>query len=315
MKIILLGYNGLIGRCVLDTLFKYFKKKNFELICISRNIDYQPIKYKNIKYLKWNFINFTKSELFFFGKKNIIINCVGKNNINSSDIEKINLMFIKKLIKFLQVNKLSGRLIHLSSVSVYGSQKNFVDQIKNISENSFTKGYDLYSKSKLKSDLFIKSKLRNKHQRLTYTILRISNVYSKMKNSNSFRLIKFLLNKGIWFKYSNHTNYHFINAKDVALSVVLCILKLKKTENKTYIVSDEVNQLLLHKTYAKKKKFKLFIIPLPKRVLKIIIKYLPLPKKILNLFLIISSQIIYNNYEIKKDLNFNYRYSLKNKIQ
>jgi len=262
----------------------------------------------------WNFSNFTKSELFFFGKKNIIINCVGKNNVDSVNLEKINLIFVKKLINFMQANNISGRLIHLSSVSVYGSQKNFVNQIKDISEDSKTKGDDFYSKSKLKADLLIKKKLRNKTQQLSYTILRISNVISELNISNSFRLIKFLLNKGIWLKYSNNTNYHFINAKDVALSVILCILNLKKSENKIYIVTDDVNQFLLHRIYAKKFKLKLFIIPLSLKLLNTIIKYLPLPKKVFNFFLIITSQVFYNNSKIKKDLGFNFKHSLQDKI-
>ena len=315
MKIILLGCNGFIGSYVLDTLLKYFKKKqNFELICVGRSDNFQHLKYKNIKYVKWDFVKFTKSKLFFFGKKNIIINCVGKNNINAINLEKINLIFIEKLIKFMQEKKVSGRLIHLSSVSVYSSQKKYINQIKNISEVSSTNGDDFYSKSKLKADILIENKLRNKNHRLSYTILRISNVFSDLKISNSFRFIKFLLNKGIWLKYSNNTNYHFINAKDVALSVILCILNLKKSENETYIVSDDVNQLLLHKIYAKKFKFKLFIIPLPLRLLNIIIKYFPLPKKVFNFFLIITSQVFYNNSKIKKDLNFISRHSLKGKI-
>jgi len=61
-------------------------------------------------------------------------------------------------------------------------------------------------------------------------------------------------------------------------------------------------------------KVKLLIIPISLEILKLIIRYIPLPKKIFNFFLTISSQITYNNYKIKKELNFCPGYSLRNKF-
>ena len=242
MNIILLGYNGLIGRSILNELFKYYKKKsNFKLTCVGRNIEYKPYKFKKIEYIKWNFLKFQRSKLQFFRKKNIIINCIGKNHGDIDNLEKVNSIFIEKLVKYIKNNKISAHLIHLSSVSVYGSQKKYINQIKNISENTVTRADDLYSKSKLKADFSIERELINKHKNFSFTILRISNVVSELKVSNSFRLIKLLLNKGIWFRYSNNTNYHFINVKDVALSVLLCVKKHKKSKNKIYIVSDDLS--------------------------------------------------------------------------
>ena len=83
MTIILLGYRGLIGSYVLEELAEQLKRGyNLDIICVGRNISIQPIKNKKIKYVKWNFVEFTKSKLFFLKKKNIIINYVGKNKGN-----------------------------------------------------------------------------------------------------------------------------------------------------------------------------------------------------------------------------------------
>ena len=81
MKVVLLGYNGLIGGHILRELAGQFKKNNkFNLICVGRNIRNQPFKNKKKKYIKWNFLYFSKSKLFF-RKESIIINCVGKNSV------------------------------------------------------------------------------------------------------------------------------------------------------------------------------------------------------------------------------------------
>ena len=315
MKVILLGYSGFIGSYILKELAKHLKKNvKLNLICVGRNTISQPFQNKKIKYIKWDFVNFTKSKLFFLKKENIIINCVGKNYSNKKNLEKMNLIFIKKLTNYIKNNKILVRLIQLSSVSVYGAEKKYVTKIKTITENSKTNPDNLYSKSKLEAELCIQniSKINKKH--FSFTILRIANVFSELKNPNSFRLINFLLNKCVWFKCSAKTKYHYIHAKDIASAALLCILHLKKSRNKIYNVSDDINQLQLHKIYAMKHKVKLLIIPISLGILKLIIRYIPLPKMVFNFFLTISSQITYNNYKIKKELNFRSRYSLINKF-
>ena len=120
MNVILLGYNGLIGSHILESLEKKLTKSyDFKIICVGRNIKNKPFKNRKIRFVKWNFINFSKSKLSFLKKKNVIINCIGKNYSNSKNLKEINLIFIQKLVDYLQANKISAHLIHLSSVSVY----------------------------------------------------------------------------------------------------------------------------------------------------------------------------------------------------
>lgn len=315
MTIILLGYKGLIGSYVLEELAKQLKKgHNLNIICVGRDVRNQPIKNKKIKYVRWNFVNFTKSRLFFLKKKNIIINCIGKNQGNIEDLKKTNLILIQKLCKYILATNMYVRLIHLGSVSVYGAEKKYLNRIKNITENTPVNPDDSYSTSKLEADLCIQRNSKLNKKKFSYTILRIANVFTDSKNSNSFKLIKNLLNKGIWFKCSKYTNYHFIHAKDVAQVVFLAIKNLKKTANNIYIVSDEDNQFNLHKVFTNFYKRKLFLIPISLKLIHLITKFLKLPKLILNFFLVISSQTNYDNYKIKKDLNFRPKHSLRKKI-
>ena len=315
MRIIILGYSGLIGSHILEVLVNNLKKNhNFDLICVGRNIINQPFKNKKIKYVSWNFLELNKFKLHFSNKENIIINCVGKNFNNSEDLQKTNVLFVKKLISYIKYNKVSVRFIHLGSVSVYGAEKQNINKIVNITENSQTNPDDLYSKSKLESEVIIRNFSKKNRTNFSFTILRIANVFSDSKNSNSFRLIKFLLKKGIWFNCSNRTNYHFIHAKDIALAVHKCILYLKKSKNKIYIISEDINQLQLHKNYSKRNFLKLIKIPISLKLLNFIISYISLPKKILNFILTISSQVNYDNNKMKKELNFTSSHSLRRKF-
>lgn len=314
MNIILLGYNGLIGSYILENLFQKIKNQhNLKVICVGRKIKNKPFKNKKIKYIEWDFINFSKID-FFFEKKNIIINCVGKNYNDLKNLREINSEFVQKLINFIKKNKIVAHLIHLSSVSVYNVENKNLGKIKNITENSATKSSDFYSRSKLEADNIIQKSLKKNNNEFSYTILRISNVFSYSKNSNAFTLIRFLLNKGIWFKCSNNTRYHFIHAKDVARAVLLCIFSFKNSKNKIYIVSDDNNQFQLHKNYVNNKNIKLLTIPISLKFLNMIKNYFFLPKKILNFILTISSEINYDNSRLKKELNFTTKYSLRDKI-
>lgn len=314
MNIILLGYNGVLGNCILESLYhQLVKSYNFKIICIGRNIRNKPFKNRKIRYEKWNFLNFSNLKLSFFKKKNVIINCVGKNYGNSKNLKEINIVFIQKLVDYFQDNKILAHLIHLSSVSVYDVEKKSLCKVRNIKENSKIKFTNLYSKSKLEADTIIQNTQKN-NNKFSYTILRIANVFSNSKNSSQFCFIRFLLKKGIWFKCSNNSRYHFIHAKDVASAVSLCVFNSKISRNKIYIVSDDNNQLQLHKIYAKNYNRNLLKISISSRLLKFITKYFFLPKKIQNLFLTISSEINYENSKIKKELNFKTTNSLRENI-
>ena len=107
MNIILLGYNGFLGSYILENLHqKLAESYNFKIICIGRNIRNKPFINKKIRYEKWNFVNFSNLKLSFFKKKNILINCIGKNYSNSKNLKEINLIFIQKIVNYLNDNRI-----------------------------------------------------------------------------------------------------------------------------------------------------------------------------------------------------------------
>lgn len=313
MNIILLGYNGSIGTEILQ---KLIKNTFFSLVCVGREINYKPYINSKIKYVHWDFSDFSNSKLYFLSQADIIINCVGKilNNNNNHDVKKINFFFVKSLIKYISKSKKTIRLLHLSSVSVYGANSNYLFKNVIINESFQDKPSDLYSKTKAKADSLIIKMSKKYNTCFTYTILRITNVVTSKKDSNLFSLVRFFIKYGIWFKYSFKTKYNFVHAKDVASAVLLTLLNLNISKNKIYLVSDDENQYEIHSHYSKVFKRSLLIIFIPPIIVKFICLYFPLPKKLVNFFFMISSEITYSNNKIKKSLGFRPAHSLKKKL-
>jgi len=312
MKIVILGYSGSIGTSLLKYLLKY---NSFDLVCVGRDVKKYNINSVKLKYIKWDFNSFTKSSLHFLEDANIIVNCIGKTSNSADDIDKINLFFVKKIIRYLDNLNIKIRFIHLSSVSVYGSYVNALGWKRDFKENAKLKFYDNYSKTKSKSELFIKNQIKKKENRnLSYTILRISNVFGN-KKSNLYKYILLSLKYNFWIKSSNDVLFNFINEKDVAQAIYLVILNPDISRNKTYNVTDDCKQIDFYKGHQKMLKKKIIQIQLPIYIIKFLVYLLPLPKKILNFFFTISSKVTYNNNRITKDLNFKPKYSFIKKIK
>jgi nucleoside-diphosphate-sugar epimerase len=310
MNVVLLGFNGQIGNAI---LYKLKKLKKIKIICVGRN-NVPKFSDTNIKYIKWDFVSFKTGKLKFLNNANIIINCVGKNYNTSNKLQYINVLFVESLLKYISIKKLNLRLIHLSSVSVYGVNYKYLFKNIYINESFLEAPNDLYSTTKLKADNLIKKTNLYNQNNFSYTILRVSNVIGLDKDSNLFRLVFFLLKRGIWIKCTNKTLYNFIHVDDVARAVILVINNLKVSRNKIYITSNDENQKKVYEIFAYNNKIKLITIPISLQLIKFICNYFIMPKKIVNFFLTVSSQISYSNSKLKKELYFKPKYYLKNKI-
>ena len=305
MRIIIFGYTGLLGEGILN----YLKKNtSHDIICVGRNNKPTFNKNSKIKYFKWDFATFTNSNLLFLKKADVIINCVGKINNSKKELQYINVTFLKNLLRHISQYKLKIRLIHLSSVSVYGKLQDYLGQSKTIYENSNIKAKSLYSKSKLNGDLLIQNSIKKqKNKNFTYTILRISNAFGKTNNSNLYKFVLLLLKLRICIQSSAKVMYNFVNTDDVAQAVKLVISRLHVSKNKIYIVSDDYRQNLIYEKIYKKNFIKLIF---PIGLIKFLIFFIPMPNKLFQFFLNISSKVSYSNKKINRELKFKPRYSL-----
>ena len=302
MKIIILGYTGSIGKSILRILAK---NTSLNLICVGRTNNKILKKNKRIKYHKWDFRSFDNSTMSFLRQANIVINCTGKNDNNSKNLEYINALFIKKLIEHINIQQYRIRMIHLSSISVYGQNLNFNEKYKIYDEKKKLIPNNVYSKTKIKAEIFVKCKSsRNINNYYSYTILRIANVYGTNKKANLFRFIAISFKLGFWINCSEDIIFNFIHVKDVAQAVDRVISKFTISKNKIYNVTNDFTQKKIYGEYNRLFKKKLIDIKVSYKILKFIYSYIPLPKKLLNLFLLISSKISYSNYKIQMELNF-----------
>ncbi|WP_440677268.1 NAD-dependent epimerase/dehydratase family protein [Candidatus Pelagibacter sp. HIMB1587] len=313
MVIVVLGYTGSIGGSILDDLIK---SSSFKIICVGRKTKNKPYLNPNIKYHNWDFNSFKSLDLLFLKKADVIINCVGKMNNSLKDLENTNFIFIQKLLKYISVNKLKVRLIHLGSVAVYGGEENYFGRSKIISENSKVIPNDLYSNSKFKGDLIIQNAVKkNLDKKFSYTILRITNVFGNTKKSNLYKYLLFSLHYGIWIRSFENVFFNFINVKDVSQAVLLTIFNLKVSRNKIYIVSDDCKQNQIYQKYQNFFNKKIIQTQLSINVIRFFINYFPIPKKLRNLLFLISNRVSYSNKKIKNEINFKPKFSLRKKIK
>ena len=171
-------------------------------------------------------------------------------------------------------------------------------------------------KKKIEGDSLIKNNIKkNLNKNFSFTILRISNVFGGKKKSNLYSFVMYSLKFGFWVKCFDDIFYNFVNVKDVSEAIILIIAKLKVSKNKTYIVSDDCKQYQLHKDYQNLYKKKIIKIQVPIHFIKFLISFFPLPKKLINFILMISSRVSFSNKKIKKELNFNPKFSILKKVK
>ena len=62
MKIIILGYTGLVGNGILEYLAQ---RTSYDLVCVGETLLTNQLSSMKIRYFKWDFVSFEKLNLFF----------------------------------------------------------------------------------------------------------------------------------------------------------------------------------------------------------------------------------------------------------
>jgi nucleoside-diphosphate-sugar epimerase len=168
-SILIIGAGGLLG----NSLVRSFKKKIQVVGALSRNtLDFKDsrVKVHNVDVLKLNLLeNVIK-------KYDVIINCIGQISNPISSCLLSNTIGINNIVS--SVKKYDKRLIHISSVSVYGSSL-YVDEESDLNPET------PYGCSKYFAEFSIKSNLDN------YAILRVSNLFGSNQKKG---IINYLAN-------------------------------------------------------------------------------------------------------------------------
>ena len=155
-KVLIIGASGLLGQ----SLVEYFISNNFQVGALSRYCDSEDDRFYNhaVDVLDYESLEFVVEQYDF------IINCIGQITNPIHECVSLNTKGIKNIIDAVKKN--GNYLIHLSTVSVYGSSLV-------VTEESALDPESVYGSLKYFSEYQISQNLTN------YVILRISNLYGK----------------------------------------------------------------------------------------------------------------------------------------
>ncbi len=168
MNILLIGSSGYLG----SELFYFFKNKNNKIIRVSS---------KNGSDYNYNKIHQLKS----FKNFDIVFVLSGLDESKSLNLKKaitVKKQILESLLKLSSSVKLK-KVFYLSSVKVYSDKL-----IGQISENNKIFSNSIYSKAHLYAENYLIDNYKN----INFTILRLSNVYGSLINSNKGN--KYILN-------------------------------------------------------------------------------------------------------------------------
>ena len=164
-NILILGSEGFLG----SVLLPYLKKSNYKITGVDKCFFGKYNKnLKNVRIIKSDYAKLNKK---FFGQFDFIIDLVNISNDPASELNKkftrkINYENKVKLYQKIKNLKNIKRYIYMSSCSVYGNNKNIIN------EKSPPRPISLYSKLCLKYEEYLK-----KNKKISFTILRLGTLY------------------------------------------------------------------------------------------------------------------------------------------
>ena len=164
-NILILGSEGFLG----SVLLPYLNKSNFKITGVDKCFfgKYNN-NLKNVRIIKSDYAKLNKK---FFEQFDFIIDLVNISNDPASELnkkftKKINYQNKVKLYQKIKNLKNIKRYIYMSSCSVYGNNKNIIN------EKSPPRPISLYSKLCLKYEEYLK-----KNKKISFTILRLGTLY------------------------------------------------------------------------------------------------------------------------------------------
>lgn len=239
-RILVLGGTGFLGSHIVS---KLSQEGFLNVFSAARNID--PRFYDQVNNIKLDILNY-QDVLDKIQSYSILINCVGQisNPINNCFV--VNTLGLSNLTKAALYNNV--KVIHLSTVSVYGTSKK-------VTEHSPVNPETPYAACKAFAEYTLLSKLNNSK----LSILRLSNVYGDNTRNG---LIPYLINAystGSTIKINNDGSLfrYYLHIDD--LSNIISEFIKKGSPSGIFNISGK-------KGYTIKKLIKLFSIKMNKKV-------------------------------------------------
>ena len=207
-KVLIIGASGLLGR----SLVEFFVSNNFQVGALSRNCDNQNDKFNNysVDVLDYEHLEFVVAQY------DIVVNCIGQITNPIHECVSLNTKGMKNIIDAVKKNR--NYLIHLSTVSIYGSSSA-------VTEESPVNPESVYGSLKYFAEYQISQNLTN------YAVLRISNLYGKgqVKGILGYVLRSCRNNeKALFFNNDGSLKRYYLHIDDLSSIVKLIIDKRVK---------------------------------------------------------------------------------------
>lgn len=235
LRVLLLGGSGFLGKAISQKLKSC---SEITLIQASREI----VSAQDTDKIQ---LELSKSKLDLANKLqtfDVVVNCIGELS-NEDKMDSVNFLLVKNMVDAIVENKLSIRLLQVSSVGCYGA----IDRMSHkkrttIEESSIESPKGLYEVTKTQADDYIKSHA-TRESIWSYTIVRPTNIFGEnMKSSALMRLFNMVQNQRFFYVGSVDAISTYIHVDDVALGVLLCINQLERSKNQVFILSDDCKQ-------------------------------------------------------------------------
>ena len=232
-KILILGSEGFLGSVL--TPYLLTQNKHFEITGVDKCFfGMNNKRNKKFKFYKKDYNQLSKK---FFKKFEIIIDLVNISNDPASELNKKftnQTNYTNKLKLYSKIKNLKNisRYIYMSSCSVYGNNKNLIN------EKSKPKPISLYSKLCLKYEKYLK-----KNKKIPFTIMRLGTLYGWSERMRYDIAINKILRDMIFLKkveILGGTQLRFFCHNKFACETINKIINNKKriTLNKIYNVGN-----------------------------------------------------------------------------
>lgn len=228
-KILVLGSNGLIGKCLVE----YLLTKSYKIGALSKN-EPKMINPK-IFYYSLDIINNYKMLSTIVSKYDIVINLIGQITNPINECIRLNTFGINNIIKAVKENK--KKLFHISSLLVYGTQEDISEETSAFPETE-------YGILKHFADSLIIDNLQE------FAILRISNIFDENHKKGIFAYLSkqyYLNQKDIFFNNNGELSRFYLSLSDLIIIIEKLIKKnytgiLNISGEKAYSIKDLINK-------------------------------------------------------------------------
>jgi nucleoside-diphosphate-sugar epimerase len=212
-NVLIIGASGFLGNSLINS---FQQSPSIRIGALNRN----PALYiRNVSVHYCNVLNY-KSLESIIEQYDVIINCIGQITSPISDCLDLNTIGMMNIVK--SVKKSNKRLIHISSVSVYGNADN-VNETSNLNPET------PYGALKCFSEFQVSSNLED------YSILRISNLFGKTQKKGVISYLKnnYLKNNPkIVFNNDGTLKRYYLNVDDLSNVIVqICKNQISGTYN------------------------------------------------------------------------------------